>query len=88
VNNQILKDMETQIADKTETMRDLIAEQFRGLTHGTRELRDDVEFLTWYAMMDARDPLWAKAIATVPEGRRIVDRFLRLMGLDLEANDG
>lgn len=87
MNNQILADIESQVQDKTETFRDLFRQQFRGLTHGTRELRGDVEFLTWYQMMMERDPLWVHAIATFPEGRRMNLRYLRLKGFMQEGSD-
>lgn len=84
MNNQMLEDMEVQIKDKTKTMQELVKKQFGGLTYGTREVRDDREFLDFYMMRVAEDPLWQMAIQDFPEGRRMNERFLRLMGFDLK----
>ena len=82
MNNQMLADAEKLTADMVTAYAEEIHEVMSGLPQGTHEMRDDMKFLTWFTMMNQRDPQWVQAISYFPEGRRWIQRYIRLMGLE------
>lgn len=86
--DKFLEQYEDLVVDKTKTKMKIIEDWFKGLSYGSREIRDPQEFIAWYTMK-AQDPWWVMAIQDFPNGRRWQERYLRLMGLDPKgAQDG
>jgi len=84
MNNQIVELYGEEIEALTKSYRELFHEQFKGLTFGTKEVRDPEIFRKWYETR-AQDPWWSVSLSFFPEGRRINDRYIRLR---LEEPDG
>ena len=93
MNNELLKDAESLTKDYMKTYTELIHETVEGLTYGTTELRDNVKFLSWYTMMatkpepDGSPSRWVEAISYFPEGRRWINRYLKLQGIERDQNE-
>lgn len=71
------------MASRIKMYQDGIREAFEGMTYGTKEA-DTPTFVKWFELK-VQEPYWIDAMATFPEGRRMIKRYNEAKAKEYEA---
>jgi len=70
IEQAVLKE---KMASRIEMYREGIRKAFEGMTYGTKN-PDTTTFVKWFELK-VREPYWIDAMATFPEGRKMIKRY-------------
>lgn len=77
------KAVQEAMASRIKMYQDGIREAFEGMTYGTKEA-DTPTFVKWFELK-VQEPYWIDAMATFPEGRRMIKRYNEAKAKEYEA---
>lgn len=73
------EEMSQQLAELSDTYRELFRKQFAGLAPGVVNLRGDEAFVKWFLMNAQADPNWVPHLEYVDGGKDVLRRFNRVV---------